>query len=220
MSDVRTSDLFLLSLSLSLSAFGESESLQSERREVRSGSGSAWQWQWHVAVAVAVAVAVRGRRAVGDWGSWGWGLETRTPGRRRAPRPGAKARHRFARPGCGHRSASCWCGLYVRATCYMLHRKQDLPLITRGLQRHSGVALEYFQASWSRCCCCSRGEQEKILPSGLADSLFVRVRGVLLYLQQKEHPGLVLADVPRITSYWMEGTGASDAASRARGVAP
>jgi hypothetical protein len=52
--------------------------------------------------------------------------------------------------------------------------------------------------------------KKKLLSSGLADSLLARVRGVLLYLQQKEHPDLVLADVPRITNYWMKGTGAPD----------
>jgi hypothetical protein len=56
--------------------------------------------------------------------------------------------------------------------------------------------------------------KKKLLSSGLADSLLARVRGVLLYLQQKGHPDLVLADVPRITNYWMKNTGASDAASR------
>jgi hypothetical protein len=60
--------------------------------------------------------------------------------------------------------------------------------------------------------------KKKLLSSGLADSLLARVRGVLLYLlclQQKEHPDLVLADVPtRTTNYWMKSTGASDAASR------
>jgi hypothetical protein len=33
--------------------------------------------------------------------------------------------------------------------------------------------------------------KKKLLSSGLADSLLARVRGVLLYLQQKEHPDLV-----------------------------
>jgi hypothetical protein len=56
--------------------------------------------------------------------------------------------------------------------------------------------------------------KKKLLSSGLADSLLARVRGVLLCLQQKEHPDLVLADVPRTTNYWMKNTGASDAASR------
>ena len=56
--------------------------------------------------------------------------------------------------------------------------------------------------------------KKKLLSSGLTDSLLVRVRSVLLYLQQKGHPDLVLADVPRITNYWMKNTGASDAASR------
>jgi hypothetical protein len=37
-----------------------------------------------------------------------------------------------------------------------------------------------------------------------------------LFLQHEGHPDLILADVPRITSFWMEITGAS--ASAARGV--
>jgi hypothetical protein len=56
--------------------------------------------------------------------------------------------------------------------------------------------------------------KKKLLSSGLTDSLLARVRGVLLYLQQKGHPDLIMADVPRITNYWMKNTGASDAASR------
>ena len=54
----------------------------------------------------------------------------------------------------------------------------------------------------------------KLLSSGLMDSLLTRVRSVLLYLQQKGHPDLATADVPRITNYWMKNTGASEAASR------
>jgi hypothetical protein len=46
--------------------------------------------------------------------------------------------------------------------------------------------------------------KKELLSSGLADSLLARVRGVLLHLQQKGHPDLVLADVPRITNYWMK----------------
>jgi hypothetical protein len=56
--------------------------------------------------------------------------------------------------------------------------------------------------------------KKKLLSSGLADSLLAQVRGVLLCLQQKGHPDLILADVPRITNHWMKNTGASDAASR------
>ena len=58
------------------------------------------------------------------------------------------------------------------------------------------------------------GDKRKLLSSGFMDSLLARVRSVLLYLQQKGHPDLVTADVPRITNYWMKNTGASEAASR------
>ena len=57
-------------------------------------------------------------------------------------------------------------------------------------------------------------DRSKMLSSGRMDSLLTRVRSVLLYLQQKGHPDLVTADVPRITNYWMKNTGASEAASR------
>ena len=50
--------------------------------------------------------------------------------------------------------------------------------------------------------------------SGGNDALLPRVRAVLLYLQHTGHPDLLLADVPRITNYWMKITGASEAASR------
>ena len=47
-----------------------------------------------------------------------------------------------------------------------------------------------------------------------SDSLLPRVRAVLLFLQHEGHPDLILADVPRITNYWMKITGASESASR------
>jgi hypothetical protein len=55
-------------------------------------------------------------------------------------------------------------------------------------------------------------DKRKLLSSGFMDSLLARVRSVLLYLQQKGHPDLVTADVPRITNYWMKNTGDSEAA--------
>jgi hypothetical protein len=54
----------------------------------------------------------------------------------------------------------------------------------------------------------------RLKSSGGTDSLLPRVRAVLLFLQHGGHPDLILADVPRITNYWMKTTGASESASR------
>jgi hypothetical protein len=54
----------------------------------------------------------------------------------------------------------------------------------------------------------------RLKPSGGSDSLLPRVRAALLFLQHEGHPDLILADVPRITNYWMKTTGASESASR------
>ena len=57
-------------------------------------------------------------------------------------------------------------------------------------------------------------DKRRLKSSGGNDALLPRVRAVLLYLQHTGHPDLLLADVPRITNYWMKITGASEAASR------
>jgi hypothetical protein len=59
----------------------------------------------------------------------------------------------------------------------------------------------------------ARGRR-RLLSSGGKDTLLPRVRAVLLYLQHTGHPDLLLADMPRITNYWMKITGGSGAASR------
>jgi hypothetical protein len=50
-------------------------------------------------------------------------------------------------------------------------------------------------------------DKRRLKSSGGNDALLPRVRAVLLYLQHTGHPDLLLADVPRITNYWMEITG-------------
>jgi hypothetical protein len=57
-------------------------------------------------------------------------------------------------------------------------------------------------------------DKRRLKSSSGNDALLPRVRAVLLYLQHTGHPDLLLADVPRITNYWMEITGASEAAPR------
>jgi hypothetical protein len=54
----------------------------------------------------------------------------------------------------------------------------------------------------------------RLKSSGGKDTLLPRVRAVLQYLQHTGHPDLLLADVPRITNYWMGITGASEATFR------
>jgi hypothetical protein len=57
-------------------------------------------------------------------------------------------------------------------------------------------------------------DKRRLKSSGGNDALLPRMRAVLLYVQHTGHPDLLLADVPRITNYWMKITGASEAASR------
>jgi hypothetical protein len=82
-----------------------------------------------------------------------------------------------------------------------LHREQDFQL--RGIP---GDTLVWPSQLSKLDPLLLAANKKKLLSSGLTDSLLVRVRSVLLYLQQKGHPDLVLADVPRITNYWMKNT--------------